>query len=48
MVEEGVDVVRELLIEPRCGSGGWLVGYTPFLIEGFDGVREEGNEESDP
>ena len=48
MVDEGVDGLRELLMEPRCGRGGWFPIGIPFLIEGFDGVREDGNEESEP
>lgn len=40
--------MRELLIEPRRGTGGGFVVGMPFRIEGFDGVRDEGNEESEP
>lgn len=47
-VEEGIERLQELLMEPRCGSGGWFVEGMPFVIEGLEGVREEGNEESDP
>ena len=46
--EEGVDGVRELLIEPRRGTGGGFAVGMPFRIEGFDGVRDEGKEESEP
>jgi len=40
--------VRELLIEPRRGTGGGFAVGIPFRIEGFDGVRDEGKEESEP
>lgn len=40
--------MRELLIEPRRGSGGGFAVGIPFRIEGLDGVRDEGNEESEP
>ena len=48
MVEEGVEGVRELLTEPWCGRGGWLAVTMPFWIEGFDGVRDDGKDDSDP
>lgn len=48
MVEEGVEGVRELLMDPRCGRGGWFAVWMPFWIEGFDGVRDDGKDDSDP
>ena len=48
MVEEGVEGVRELLMDPRCGRGGWFTVWMPFGIEGFDGVRDDGKDDSDP
>lgn len=43
-----MDGVRELLIEPRRGKGGCIVVGMPLRIEGFDGVRDEGKDESEP
>lgn len=40
--------MHELLIEPRRGTGGGFEVGTPFRIEGFDGVRDEGKDESEP
>ena len=42
-----MEEARELLIEPRCGRGGWLVVGIPFRIDGLEGVRDEGKDESD-
>lgn len=47
-MDEGVEVLRELLIEPRWGRGGWFPVGMPFLIEGVDGVRDDGKEEREP
>jgi len=46
-VEEGLEGVRELLIEPRrFGMGGAAFGV-PFWVDGFEIVREEGNEDNE-
>ena len=45
--DAGVDGVLELLIESsRPGCGGVVVG-TPLRMEGFEGVREDGKEDSE-
>lgn len=46
--EDGVDGVRELLAEPRCGRGGGFSAIMPLRMEGFEGVREDGTEDSEP
>ena len=46
-VDDGVERVPELLIDPpRLGCGGVVVG-APFRIDGLEGVREAGKEDRD-
>ena len=45
-MEEGVEGVRELPMDPRFGTGGAADGM-PFWTEGLDGIREDGNEDNE-
>ena len=46
-VEEGLDVVRELLFDPRRFGMGGAAEDMPFWIEGFEVVREDGKDDKE-
>lgn len=47
LLDDGVEGLLELLMEPlRAGIGGVVVG-APLRIEGLEGVRDDGKEDSE-